>query len=74
MTGLKIVDRSWEYGPISVGCSWLSAWDAEIVPVTKGIPDAASYYRLFPLMAVLWPVVYYFYGLYQVRRNRSRVR
>jgi Undecaprenyl-phosphate glucose phosphotransferase len=46
---------------------------AEIVPVTKGIPDASSYYRLFPLMAVLWPVVYYFYGLYQVRRNRSRV-
>jgi Undecaprenyl-phosphate glucose phosphotransferase len=46
---------------------------AEIVPVTKGIPDASSYYRLFPLMAVLWPAVYYFYGLYQVRRNRSRV-
>ena len=46
---------------------------AEIVPVTKGIPDAASYYRLLPLIAVLWPIVYYFYGLYQVRRNRSRV-
>ncbi len=46
---------------------------AEIVPVTKGIPDASSYYSLFPLMAVLWPIVYYFYGLYQVRRNRSRV-
>ena len=46
---------------------------AEIVPITKGIPDAASYYRLLPLIAVLWPIVYYFYGLYQVRRNRSRV-
>jgi len=46
---------------------------AEIVPITKGIPDASSYYRLFPLMAALWPIVYYFYGLYQVRRNRSRV-
>jgi exopolysaccharide biosynthesis polyprenyl glycosylphosphotransferase len=46
---------------------------AEIVPVTKGVPDAASYYRLLPLIAVLWPIVYYFYGLYQVRRNRSRV-
>ena len=30
---------------------------AEIVPVTKGVPDAALYYRLFPLMALLWPVV-----------------
>ena len=34
VTGLKIVDRSWEYGPISVGCSQLSAWDAEIVRIT----------------------------------------
>jgi Undecaprenyl-phosphate glucose phosphotransferase len=46
---------------------------AEIVPVTKGVPDAATYYRLFPLIAVLWPIVYYFYGLYSVRRNRSRI-
>ncbi len=46
---------------------------AEIVPVTKGVPDAGTYYRLFPLIAVLWPVVYYFYGLYSVRRHRSRI-
>ena len=46
---------------------------AEVVPVTKGVPDAATYYRLFPLIAVLWPIVYYFYGLYSVRRNRSRI-
>src|SRR6266542_1630367 len=46
---------------------------AEIVPVTKGVPDAATYYRLFPLIAVLWPIVYYFYGLDSVRRHRSRI-
>ncbi len=46
---------------------------AEIIPVTRGIPDVSLYNRLFPLMAVLWPAVYYFYGLYQVRRHRSRV-
>ena len=46
---------------------------AEIVPITKGIPDAAQYYRLLPLMAVLWPIVYYFYGLYQVRRHHTRM-
>ncbi len=55
----------------------LSAYDlrfrAEIVPVTKGVPDPADYYRLFPLMAVLWPIVYYFYGLYQVRRHHTRM-
>src|ERR1700693_2427092 len=46
---------------------------AEIVPVTKGIPDAGTYYRLFPVIAILWPIVYYFYGLYSVRRHRSRI-
>ncbi len=57
----------------ALAAAYFLRFRAEIVPVTKGIPDPASYYRLFPLMAVLWPVVYYFYGLYQVRRNRSRV-
>ncbi len=46
---------------------------AEIVPITKGVPDAATYYKLFPLIAVLWPIVYYFHGLYSVRRHRSRI-
>ena len=57
----------------ALAAAYFLRFRAEIVPVTKGIPDPASYYRLFPLMAVLWPIVYYFYGLYQVRRNRSRV-
>ena len=46
---------------------------AEIVPVTKGIPGAGTYLRLFPLIALLWPIVYYFYGLYSIRRHRSRI-
>src|SRR6266498_2413709 len=46
---------------------------AEIVPVTHGVPPFAAYIRLFPLIAAVWPVVYYFYGLYHVRRHRSRM-
>ncbi|MEO8188706.1 MAG: undecaprenyl-phosphate glucose phosphotransferase [Acidobacteriota bacterium] len=45
----------------------------EIVPVRHGVPGVFAYLRLFPLIAVLWPVVYSFYGLYQVRRHRSRL-
>jgi Undecaprenyl-phosphate glucose phosphotransferase len=45
----------------------------EIVPVKAGIPDAWTYLRLFPILGVIWPVVYSFYGLYQVRRHRSRL-
>jgi Undecaprenyl-phosphate glucose phosphotransferase len=51
---------------------WLR-FDAEIIPVTKGVPPASAYLRLFPFIALLWPLVYYFHGLYQVRRNRSSV-
>jgi Undecaprenyl-phosphate glucose phosphotransferase len=54
------------------GAYWLR-FDAEVIPVTKGVPPASSYLRLFPFIAVLWPLVYYFHGLYQVRRNRSSV-
>jgi len=58
---------------VALAAAYFLRFRAEIVPVTKGVPDAESYYRLFPLIAVLWPAVYYFYGMYQVRRNRSRV-
>ena len=55
-----------------VAAYWLR-FEAEIIPVTKGVPAASAYLRLFPFIAVLWPLVYYFHGLYQVRRNRSSV-
>ncbi len=30
---LRVVDRSWEYGPIDVDCSLVTAWDATVVTV-----------------------------------------
>lgn len=33
VSGLKIVDGSWEFGPINVACSKVSAWDASIVRI-----------------------------------------
>ena len=44
-----------------------------ILPVTKGVPDLSRYLLLLPLMAVLWPGVLYFHGLYQLKRGRSRI-
>jgi Undecaprenyl-phosphate glucose phosphotransferase len=58
---------------VALAAAYFLRFRAEIIPVRHGIPDAELYFRLFPLIAVLWPAVYYFYGLYQVRRNRSRV-
>ena len=43
------------------------------MPVTKGVPDVSRYLLLLPLIALLWPPVLYFHGLYQIRRGRSRI-
>ena len=44
-----------------------------VLPALKGVPDLSRYLLLMPLLAVLWPAVMYFHGLYQVKRGRSRI-
>ena len=60
--------------------AWLLAYTlrfheplATLVPVTKGVPELSRYLLLLPLMALLWPPVMYFHGLYQIRRGRSLI-
>ncbi len=36
-------------------------------------PDFVRYLILLPVVVVLWPIVFYFHGLYQSRRGRSRI-
>ncbi|MCG6948669.1 MAG: undecaprenyl-phosphate glucose phosphotransferase [Acidobacteria bacterium] len=50
---------------------WLR-FEVQIQPVTKGLPPLNMYLRLVPVVVVLYPVVFYFQGLYQRRRIRSR--
>ena len=65
---------------VATSLAWLLAYAlrfheplATLVPVTKGIPDVSRYLLLVPLIALLWPPVLYFHGLYQIRRGRSRI-
>jgi Undecaprenyl-phosphate glucose phosphotransferase len=57
--------------------AWLLAYvvrfRVEVVPVTKGVPELDNYLLLLPVMAVLWPSVLYFHGLYRLKRGRSRI-
>ncbi len=57
--------------------AWVLAYvlrfDLGVLPAPKGIPDFDRYLLLVLLIAVLWPVVLYFHGLYQMRRGRSRI-
>jgi exopolysaccharide biosynthesis polyprenyl glycosylphosphotransferase len=53
--------------------AWLLRFEVPIIPVTKNVPEFTPYIHLVPIVLVLWPVVFYFHGLYQSRRGRSRV-
>lgn len=44
-----------------------------LIPVTKGVPEISRYLLLLPFMALVWPAVLYFHGLYQIKRGRSRI-
>ncbi|MCI0416379.1 undecaprenyl-phosphate glucose phosphotransferase [bacterium] len=46
---------------------------ADIIPVRYGIPPFQQYLNALPLLLVVWPVIFYFHGLYQVRRARSYI-
>ncbi len=62
---------------VATAAAFLAAWslrfDFQIVPVTKDVPAFGRYLELLPFVIVLWPIVFYFHGLYQNRRDRSRV-
>ncbi|MEM8996538.1 MAG: undecaprenyl-phosphate glucose phosphotransferase [Acidobacteriota bacterium] len=53
--------------------AWLLRFELEFPPLTKGVPDFGRYLELLPMVLILWPIVFYFHGLYQSRRSRSRV-
>jgi len=53
--------------------AWALRFELEVIPLTKAVPDIRRYLELIPFVLVLWPVVFYFHGLYQNRRGKSRV-
>ena len=42
-------------------------------PVPLGPQPLSNYATLLPVIALLWPVVFYFHRLYQLRRDRSSI-
>ncbi len=53
--------------------AWYVRFELEVPELTKGVPEFGLYLALLPAVLVLWPIVFYFHGLYQGRRDRSRV-
>ncbi len=53
--------------------AWFLRFELQLLPVTKGLPDFDRYLKILPIILLTWPVIFYFHGLYQSRRDRSRV-
>lgn len=70
-TLLVLVDLLATYGALLL--AFYLRFELEVVPVTKGVPPFGPYLALFPIIALIWPVVFYFRGLLQGRPSRSRV-
>lgn len=45
----------------------------ELIPVKYGVPAFQQYVNILPLLLVVWPVIFHFHGLYQIRRTRSYI-
>ena len=53
--------------------AWFVRFELEIPALKKGIPEFHHYVAFLPVVMIIWPVVFYFHGLYQSGRGRSRV-
>jgi len=46
---------------------------SNIIPVKYGVPALQQYINIIPLLLLVWPVIFHFHGLYQIRRTRSSI-
>jgi Undecaprenyl-phosphate glucose phosphotransferase len=70
-SGLVAVDLAATY--LALFLAYHLRFNVEIYPITKGVPPFEPYLALFPIITLIWPVVFYFRGLLQGRPQRSRV-
>ena len=80
MIGQKLRINRTALVAVDLVATWLALFIAyhlrfnvEVVPVTKGVPPFEPYLALFPIITLVWPVVFYFRGLLEGRPQRSRV-
>jgi exopolysaccharide biosynthesis polyprenyl glycosylphosphotransferase len=68
--GLVVVDLLATY--LALFAAYHLRFTYEIVPVTKGVPPWGPYLALYPIITLIWPVVFYFRRLLDGRPQRSR--
>ncbi len=59
---------------VAFAAAWMFRFQWQVIPGAAGhVPELSRYLQLLPVVCVLFPMVFYFHGLYQPRRNRGRV-
>ena len=66
--GLVVVDLLATY--LALFVAFHLRFTFEIVPVTKGVPPWGPYLALYPIITLIWPVVFYFRRLLDGRPQR----
>ena len=57
---------------LALGAAWLIRFES-VWPTPKGGQPFENYAAFIPILVVIWPVVFYFHRLYQIRRDRSTI-
>ncbi len=61
---------------IAFFAAWYLRFEVAVLPsayLKPHLPEFGPYLALLPFIIILWPMVFYFHGLYQARRGRSRM-
>jgi exopolysaccharide biosynthesis polyprenyl glycosylphosphotransferase len=53
-------------------CAWFLRFWLQVIPVTKGQQDIATYLRILPIVTLVFPLAFAVQGLYRIRPTRSR--
>ena len=53
-------------------CAWFLRFSIEVIPVTKGSQNLATYEHVLPIVTVVFPLAFAVQGLYRIRPTRSK--
>src|SRR6185436_19126774 len=52
--------------------AWFLRFQFEVIPVTKGQQDLATYAKILPIVTLVFPLAFAVQGLYRIRPTRSK--
>jgi len=53
-------------------CAWFLRFQFEVIPVTKGQQDLATYAKMLPIVTIVFPLAFAVQGLYRIRPTRAK--